>query len=136
MYSRNGVYNLSFKRKERINLKEDQRKETPKDTMAGIILATSPPHIFQAGSRHHRRHSDRNCHHLILIQPPPQFPRIYWTFCAEQICYKDNNRSAIAIREGIRKKYGIIWEFFPNSGPPPPPPPFGNFDHFLPYFFW
>ena len=24
------------------------------------------------------------------------------------------------IREGLRKKYGIIWEFFPNSRPPTP----------------
>ena len=39
----------------------------------------------------------------------------------------------VELREGIRKKYGIIWEFFPNSGPLPTPP-FGNFDHFLPIF--
>ena len=36
----------------------------------------------------------------------------------------------ILIMKALRKKkYGIIWEFFPNGGPPqlpPPPPPFGN----------
>ena len=32
-----------------------------------------------------------------------------------------------------KKKYGTIWEFFPNVRPPTPP--FGNFDHFLPYYF-
>ena len=37
-----------------------------------------------------------------------------------------NWKAKNGIREGIRKKYGIIWEFFPNSGPPPPPPSFGN----------
>ena len=25
------------------------------------------------------------------------------------------------LREPLRKKYGIFWEFFPNVGPPPPP---------------
>ena len=29
-------------------------------------------------------------------------------------------KKAPCIREGIKKKYGIIWEFFPNVGPPPP----------------
>ena len=29
----------------------------------------------------------------------------------------------IVIREPVRKKYGIFWEFFPNVGPPPPTPP-------------
>ena len=30
------------------------------------------------------------------------------------------------IREPVRKKYGIFWEFFPNVGLPPPPPLFGR----------
>ena len=28
----------------------------------------------------------------------PQFSGIYQTFCAEMICHKDNNRSAIVIK--------------------------------------
>ena len=27
------------------------------------------------------------------------------------------------VREPLRKKYGIFWEFFPNVGPPSPPTP-------------
>ena len=34
-----------------------------------------------------------------------------------------------------KKNYGIIWEFFPNVGPLPPLAPFGNFEHYL-LFFW
>ena len=30
------------------------------------------------------------------------------------------------LREAFKKKYGIIWEFFPNVGPPPPPPLLGT----------
>ena len=33
------------------------------------------------------------------------------------------------------KKYGIFWEFFPNSGPPPTPP-FWEFRPFFADFFW
>ena len=36
------------------------------------------------------------------------------------------------VREALKKKYGIIWEFFPNVGPPPPP--FGNASFKMKYF--
>ena len=47
------------------------------------------------------------------------------------------NMNMNMIREPVRKKYGIFWEFFPNVGPPPPHPPiFGFYKnvHFLSVF--
>ena len=48
-----------------------------------------------------------------------------------------NSLIGLALEGGTQKKYGIIWEYFPNIGPPPFPPtpilPFGNpFTNFWP----
>ena len=44
----------------------------------------------------------------------------------------DNDYIWYYIWEAFKKKYGIIWEFFPNVGPPPPP--FGNASFKMKFF--
>ena len=55
------------------------------------------------------------------------FPHMIFTqFLRIFFVYHDINYLNILLYLGkaSEKKYGIIWEFFPNVGPPPPTPPF------------